>query len=390
MSELVATQIKKQSKFWTFLAKAFLLVALVVFSGTLAAFGAQVVISSQDSLSAKITKEEFGPREKVAIVFSKKVDPSQIEEGFSISPNEKLKLFWTENNQELDLKPASNFQPGEKYNVKIKTKEGIFKNRENEINLSFQIEDYPKVLKAEPGKENISVSINSEFKVFFDKPTSDYDINFVVDPFDGFSFETNDKKTEFRIFPKDKLQYETEYKLKITANVAGGESSGPPEEIFSGTFKTEKKPYVPPVWSSSAVIPDDQVIDSAARIGDGKYIDINLSKQHLSIFEEGERLGTYRISSGKRGMATPAGNFRILSKRARAWSNKYKLFMPFWMQFTGAGHGIHELPEWPGGHKEGAAHLGIPVSHGCVRLGIGPAASVYGWADIGTPVVVHY
>ena len=59
--------------------------------------------------------------------------------------------------------------------------------------------------------------------------------------------------------------------------------------------------------------------------------------------------------------------------------------MPFWMQFTGMGHGIHELPEWPGGYKEGAAHLGIPVSHGCVRLGIGPAQTVYNWADKGTP-----
>jgi len=115
-----------------------------------------------------------------------------------------------------------------------------------------------------------------------------------------------------------------------------------------------------------------------------------LSKQHLSMFEESRRLGTYRISTGKRGMATPTGNFKILAKRGRAWSAKYKLYMPYFMQFTGVGHGIHELPEWLGGYKEGAAHLGIPVSHGCVRLGIGPAEKVYNFSDIGIPVVVHY
>jgi lipoprotein-anchoring transpeptidase ErfK/SrfK len=59
------------------------------------------------------------------------------------------------------------------------------------------------------------------------------------------------------------------------------------------------------------------------------------------------------------------------------------------MQFTGAGHGIHELPEWKNGYKEGANHLGTPVSHGCVRLGVGPAAKVYGWAEVGTPIVIH-
>jgi lipoprotein-anchoring transpeptidase ErfK/SrfK len=64
--------------------------------------------------------------------------------------------------------------------------------------------------------------------------------------------------------------------------------------------------------------------------------------------------------------------------------------MPYWMAIVPGGKfGIHELPEWPGGYKEGANHLGTPVSHGCVRLGVGPAQTVYNWADIGTPVVVH-
>lgn len=121
----------------------------------------------------------------------------------------------------------------------------------------------------------------------------------------------------------------------------------------------------------------------------GKRIEINLAKQRLSIYEDGKNLGTYVISSGKKSMPTPKGTFQIYYKTRMAWSAKYGLFMPYWMSFTPSGsHGIHELPEWPGGYKEGANHLGIPVSHGCVRLGVGPAKKVYYWADIGTPVVI--
>lgn len=360
-------------------------------AGILTALGTQLVVNSQEEILAKIANsKEVGPREKISIVFSKPVEPSLIEEDFSISPNTKLKFLWDKGDQKLDLKPVSYFKPGEKYDIRIKIKERIFKKKENEINLSFQTEDYPKVIKAEPEEENISISVKSDFRFSFNKTTKNYDISFVIEPFDSFNFETNDKKDEFRIFPQNKLQYDTEYKMEITAKVAGEENGDSLKKIFSGKFKTEKKPYVAPTRDDSAVIPEDQIVDREARISEGKYIDINLLKQHLSTFENNSRLGTYRISTGKRGMATPTGNFKILSKRGRAWSNKYKLYMPFWMQFTGAGHGIHELPEWPGGYKEGAAHLGIPVSHGCVRLGIGPAKTVYDWADIGTPVVIHY
>ena len=64
--------------------------------------------------------------------------------------------------------------------------------------------------------------------------------------------------------------------------------------------------------------------------------------------------------------------------------------MPNWMALVASGKfGIHELPEWPSGYKEGASHLGSPVSHGCVRLGVGPSKRVYDFAEVGTPVIVH-
>jgi len=119
-----------------------------------------------------------------------------------------------------------------------------------------------------------------------------------------------------------------------------------------------------------------------------KKIVIDLSEQMLYTYENEEITGKYLVSTGKAGMWTPLGEFKIHNKNPRAWSS-YGLWMPYWMVIDPArGIGIHELPEWPNGYKEGEDHLGTPVSHGCIRLGVGPAETVYSWADIDTKVEI--
>lgn len=123
-------------------------------------------------------------------------------------------------------------------------------------------------------------------------------------------------------------------------------------------------------------------------LSEGKYIEINLSEQRLYLFNGTNAEGNFIISSGKASMPSPEGTFTVQNKNSRAWSATYKLYMPYWMSIGGL-YGIHELPEWPGGYKEGEAHLGTPVSHGCVRLGVGAAETVYNWTPEGTPVFIH-
>ena len=120
-----------------------------------------------------------------------------------------------------------------------------------------------------------------------------------------------------------------------------------------------------------------------------RKIVIDLKRQRLDKVLGGVTLAEYPISSGKWSTPTPKGTFAIRNKTPRAWSKEFGLYMPWWMAFTTKGHGIHELPEWPNGYKEGQNHLGTPVSHGCVRLGIGPAKELYDWTTIGTPVIVQ-
>lgn len=118
-----------------------------------------------------------------------------------------------------------------------------------------------------------------------------------------------------------------------------------------------------------------------------KNIEIDLKRQKLSYFLAGVKLGEFPVSSGKNG-STPKGDFKIISKSPKAWS-PYGLWMPYWLGLGQGKFGIHELPYWPNGYREGENHLGTPVSHGCIRLGIGPAKLIYDWAEIGMIVKIN-
>ena len=120
-----------------------------------------------------------------------------------------------------------------------------------------------------------------------------------------------------------------------------------------------------------------------------KKIEVNLAKQKLAYFLGGVRLGEFLISSGTKVMPTPKGTFQIANKNIKAWSS-YGLWMPYWLGLRGQNFGLHELPYWPSGIREGESHLGHPASHGCVRLGRhGEAKTIYDWAEIGTPVIIY-
>lgn len=150
---------------------------------------------------------------------------------------------------------------------------------------------------------------------------------------------------------------------------------------------SEKNVFTKPAKAASKS--QDVVVElSAPQITEGKYIDVDISDQIMTTYQDGQVAGIYEISTGRSGMPTPLGQFNITSKETNHWSSKYKLYMPFSMQFA-SGFYIHELPYWPSGYREGENHLGTRVSHGCIRLGIGPAEEVYNFTDVGTPVVVH-
>ena len=118
------------------------------------------------------------------------------------------------------------------------------------------------------------------------------------------------------------------------------------------------------------------------------HIGIDLKKQQLTYFVSGKPWKVFSVSTGKASTPTPKGKFLIFNKSIKAWSNTYKLWMPYWLGLSNGRFGIHELPIWPSGYREGSDHLGQPVSHGCIRLGIGPAQYIYDRVRVGTEVII--
>lgn len=155
-------------------------------------------------------------------------------------------------------------------------------------------------------------------------------------------------------------------------------------------FKTD--PYNPDTDRDGN--PDGREISSAfsptstATSTLSKSLRVVLATQRVERHLGGVVLDRYAISSGLPKTPTPVGEFKVLNKNRRAWSKSAKLWMPWWMGISHKGYGLHELPEWPGGLKEGAAHLGRMASHGCVRMGEGIAKMIYDWTPVGTPVSV--
>lgn len=120
-----------------------------------------------------------------------------------------------------------------------------------------------------------------------------------------------------------------------------------------------------------------------------KKIVIDLEKQKLIFYISNQKWREFTVSTGKANTPTPVGDFVVVNKIKKAWSKSYGLWMPYWLGLDRGSIGIHELPIWPSGYREGEDHLGKPVSHGCIRLGIGSAEYLYERVDVGVKVLIN-
>lgn len=126
-----------------------------------------------------------------------------------------------------------------------------------------------------------------------------------------------------------------------------------------------------------------------------KVIDVDISEQKMRVKLGDTIIATFPVSTGTRKTPTPIGSFAIFQKqRVRVASSRPHYIMPFWMQFKGGGYGIHSLPSLANDRgvywREALNHIGSPRSHGCIRLLPKDAEFMYGFADIGTKVNVHW
>ncbi|MDX9913375.1 MAG: L,D-transpeptidase family protein [Candidatus Moranbacteria bacterium] len=367
----------------------FLLLVLIAISSGVYTYA----FSSYFTLVPQLENNNFSellPSDNVVINFSKPIDAKYYKDNIKLVPETPMKAVMDDSRTRIIITPKTAWKVGTAYQINLP--DGRAKNfmqiKSGEFN--FETVGYPKVTEVTPanGAVDVQLDIEDPIVVKFDKSTKDFFIDFRLSPEAEVKYKNNEEKNQFEILPQENLADDTLYTLTIFAKAKNAKDEDY-YRIHRISFTT--LPPKPISWAQDLAQRVEQAKRfTAVKIKEGKYIDVNLSTQIMTIFENGKVINSFLISSGKRGMDTPKGEHQIYNKHPRPWSKKYGLFMPFWMAITSDGKfGIHELPEWPGGYKEGQNHLGIPVSHGCMRLGVEPAETVYGWAEIGTKVIVY-
>ena len=109
--------------------------------------------------------------------------------------------------------------------------------------------------------------------------------------------------------------------------------------------------------------------------GHGRHAEGNLSLQVLALIDGSSVYRLYPISSGKPSTPTILGDFQVYSKVPG--------YLPDGMYYSNffvrgfAIHGYNPAPDYP-------------ASHGCMRLPIVDAISVYDWLNLGNWVDVYY
>ena len=99
-------------------------------------------------------------------------------------------------------------------------------------------------------------------------------------------------------------------------------------------------------------------------------ITVDKNDQMMTVAVDGVERYEWPVSTGNPSHETPNGTFRAFRMEADHFSKEFDdAPMPHSIFFTKIGHAIH------GTESEG--HLGVPVSHGCVRLSRANASTLY-------------
>ncbi|MDQ1283899.1 MAG: YkuD protein [Patescibacteria group bacterium] len=370
---------------------SFVSVSAIIAFGIFSFFYGAEAYSAIFEIKISLAKSQnVSPGDPIEINFSSAMIPVDYEKEIKISPGEKVRFQWDKSNKKLSIAPENFWEPGVEYKIFLPEGRSALLTKALSREIVFSVSDYPKVESVTPadGAEDVVLGAEDPITVELDKSADKFYIKFSLDPESELAYQINEDRTQFKLLPKEYMREGTNHKLSVFAKY-WEESDESFKKVYESSFET--RPPLPVEWEKDFDLRLEQAKKyTRPQIENGKYIDVNLGTQIMTTFENGRLLGAYLISSGKRGMDTPKGRHAIFNKTPRAWSKTYGLYMPYWMAIVPGGKfGIHELPEWPGGYKEGANHLGIPVSHGCMRLGVGPAKTIYEWSDIGTPVVVY-
>lgn len=109
-----------------------------------------------------------------------------------------------------------------------------------------------------------------------------------------------------------------------------------------------------------------------------RRIVIDLSDQAARVLDAaGAEIFSFPVSTGRKGYATPTGDYVITNKHRHWTSTLYQASMPYFQRLSCGDFGLHQgnVP-------------GYPASHGCIRVPAGKAARLFALTDLGDRVQI--
>lgn len=119
---------------------------------------------------------------------------------------------------------------------------------------------------------------------------------------------------------------------------------------------------------------------------------VNLKDQITYIYKGSinnwDKIKSFKCSTGIESEKTPTGIFDVRERGAWFFSNKYNQGGKYWVQFYG-DYLFHSVPYNKDQSEVVDYTLGVPASHGCIRLKTEDAKWIYDNIESGTKVIIN-
>lgn len=261
----------------------------------------------------------------------------------------------------FELVPKEPLVPGKQYEVKF---DGLLSNytdgaSKTAFHRIFTVADVPKVVRTQPQDSERDVKLYDQVLVEFDEDMKEVDIE--IEKMSG-DIKLEGKTAAFK--PHTVFVPNTTYRVRVTGKSTFGEAMAP----YSFEFTT---------------------VD----MGDKWWVEINLRPiQKVTVFRGNKIVKSMIASAGlpDEENRTPRGFFTLKDRGEYFWTERIQEGGLYWVRITD-NYLIHSVPRDKDNEiiEEEFKKLGIPASHGCVRLKDEDAKWFYETVPSGTLVIIH-
>ncbi|WP_066636037.1 L,D-transpeptidase family protein [Desulfolucanica intricata] len=308
----------------------------------------------------------------VPIIFNTPVDPKSIKEFVTLPIPGQLKPIqfslaskrYTDYSQWQYI-PDKPFQNNRSYTITLNPGlqsmgKSVMKKKQE---LTFTTAIQPRVVRTNPGKNANQVRLYPSIEIILNQEVSEASVN-VIDLL---------KKTNivgFTEIKKNKIIFQPSYALlpgrSYTVTVSLKSKDQEPLNNYKFSFST---------------------VDMENKL----WVDVNLGNKHTVRVYRGDKIIRHMLCSGGRPETpTPKGYFYTQDRGHSFWSARFGEGATYWVRLVGQVL-VHSVPRdhnWKTKEEE-HAKLGLPASHGCIRLDEQDAKWFFENIPRGTLVIIH-